>query len=292
MADFDWNRARAFLNTAETGSLSAAARRLGTTQPTVSRQVMALEDELEVVLFERVAQKLVLSEAGLALVEPMRQMELAAQQFSLIASGQSSEPEGEVVLSVCEVDALKRLPPILDELRHTFPNIRVEVIVTNQPSDLGRREADIAIRNFRPEQQDFVAVQVGNEQIRMYATARYLAQLGNRLERVQFIGFNPIGRFTDMLAAHGVTLTPNNVGLTTNNQPMQIELCLQHMGIILLPEDIASHYPQLQAVSLVEGSLMILPVWLVMPQALKNSARVKCVYDFLAKQLRSRLNGN
>ena len=151
---FDWNNARAFLVTAEEGTLSAAAKALGLTQPTLSRQVAALEAEMGVTLFERVGQRLVLTESGLALLQHARSMGDAASKFSLAASGQSQQLEGAVAISVSELDAVFRLPEIISGLRKSEPGIDIEVVVTNEPSDLKRREADIAIRSVRQTQQD------------------------------------------------------------------------------------------------------------------------------------------
>ena len=86
---FDWNRARAFLATAEEGSLSAAARALGLTQPTLGRQVAALEEELGIVLFERVGRSLALTQSGIELLDHVRAMGEAANRISLTASGRS-----------------------------------------------------------------------------------------------------------------------------------------------------------------------------------------------------------
>ncbi len=110
---FDWNRARAFLVTAEEGSLSAAARAPGMTQPTLGRQIMALEQELGVVLFERVGQGLVLTPGGLELLEHVRAMRDAANQLSLTTSGQSQVIEGSICICASEIHATFLLPPII-----------------------------------------------------------------------------------------------------------------------------------------------------------------------------------
>ncbi|MCJ7598755.1 MAG: LysR family transcriptional regulator, partial [Methyloceanibacter sp.] len=139
---FDWNQARAFLATVEEGSLSAAARALGMTQPTLGRQVAALEQELGVVLFERVGRGLTLTPNGLELVDHVRAMRDAASQVSLTASGQSQTIEGSVCISASEAVAAYQLPPILAKLRDIAPGIEVEVVASTAVSDLRRREAD------------------------------------------------------------------------------------------------------------------------------------------------------
>ena len=155
--NFDWNHTRAFLVTAEEGTLTAAAKALGMTQPTLSRQVSALEAQLGIRLFERVGQRLVLTDSGVELLEHARLMGSTALQFSLAATGQSQQLEGSVTVSAGELDAVFRLPKIIATLRREEPGIDIEVIVTNEASDLKRREADIAIRSFRPTQNDLIA---------------------------------------------------------------------------------------------------------------------------------------
>ena len=175
---FDWNRARAFLVTAEEGSLSAAARALGMTQPTLGRQVAALEEELGVALFERGGRGLELTPSGLDLVEHVRAMGEAAGRLSLTASGQSQSIEGNVCITATEVMAAYGLPPLIRKLRQQEPGITVEIIASNATNDLRRREADIAIRVFRPTQPDLVARKIEDVSGRLYATPEYLERLG------------------------------------------------------------------------------------------------------------------
>ena len=154
MISFDWNRARAFLITAEEGSFSAAARALRSTQPTVGRQVAGLEEELGVTLFERVGTRLELTVSGLELLEHVRAMGDAANRTSLVATGQSESVEGNVSITASEAIAAFLLPPILEKLRRSHPGITLELVISNEARDLHRREADIAIRNFEPEHPD------------------------------------------------------------------------------------------------------------------------------------------
>ena len=117
MTQPDWNQLRAFLETAETGSLSAAARKLALTQPTLSRHVAAIEQALGVTLFERTGQAMVLTDAGLSLLEHARTMGAAAQELVLSASGQAQAVEGLVSVSASDAVATWLLPPVLRRLR-------------------------------------------------------------------------------------------------------------------------------------------------------------------------------
>jgi len=133
---FDWNHARAFLATVEEGSLSAAARALGLTQPTLGRQVAALEAELDVVLFERVGKSLILTETGLELLEHMKKMYEAANRVSLSASGQSQAIEGRVRITASDIMSAYILPTALQKIREIAPLLQIEIVSSNQIRDL------------------------------------------------------------------------------------------------------------------------------------------------------------
>ncbi|MCB1647735.1 MAG: LysR family transcriptional regulator, partial [Pseudomonadales bacterium] len=176
---FDWNHTRAFLAAAEEGSLSAAARALGLSQPTLSRQVSALEEELGVTLFERTGRQLTLTESGLALLNYAKSMGDAAVSLSNAATGQDDRLEGTVCISTTELVAAHIMPDILRSLHAAAPGITLELVASNQASDLRRREADIAIRTFRPQQPDFIARQLTPAQGALFASRQYILEFGD-----------------------------------------------------------------------------------------------------------------
>lgn len=284
---FDWNNTRAFLVTAEEGTLSAAAKALGLTQPTLSRQVAALEAELGITLFERVGQRLVLTESGLELLEHTRLMGNAAAQFSLAATGKSQQIEGTVIISAGELDAVFRLPKIIAKLRKVEPGIDIEVVVTNEASDLKRREADIAIRYFRPTQNDLIAKKISEKVIWLYGTKEYLDQFPKFSEcsDIQIIGFDRSSSVSEILNENGWQTSNKNIRIITPCQMLQIELCKQGLGVIFFPEDLGEKYTGLIRAFEDAGSIMTLPVWLVCHQELRTNLRVRRVFDFIAKEL-------
>ena len=286
---FDWNRARSFLVTAEEGSLSAAARSLGMTQPTLGRQVSALEEELGVVLFERSGPGLVLTPNGLELVEHVRAMGEAASRVSLAASGQSNNIEGNICISASEVYSVFLLPPIIAKLRKLEPKIHVEIIATNQTSDLRRREADIAIRNFRPTQPELIAKKIKDVSAILYATPAYLDSIGNptspeQLHRAEFISFDNTGMLMNGLNEQGLNLTKKNFPLVSENYLVHWELVKQGLGIGIMPEDIGDAEPLVQQV-LPELDPIVFPIWLTTHRELNTSRRVRMVFDLLASEL-------
>lgn len=288
-ANFDWNYTRAFLVTAEEGTLSAAAKALGLTQPTLSRQVAALEAELGITLFERVGQRLVLTDSGVQLLEPARLMGAAASQLSLAATGQSQQIEGSITISVAEMDAVFRLPKIIAKLRRQEPGIDIEVVVTNEASDLKRRDADIAIRSFRPTQHDLIARRIGEEIIWLCGARKYIEQLPtytsvSELTDVQIIGFDRSNKVADVLGQQGWQLSEKNFQLVTAFQPMQFELCKEGMGLMFLPEHVIQKHTSLVRAFEHMGPVIELPVWLVCHQELRTSLRVRRVFDFIAEE--------
>ena len=168
--NFDWNQARALLVTIEEGSLSAAARALKLTQPTLGRQVASLEEELGVVLFERSGRQLIPTPAAREIADQVRRMGEAATAISMAASGQSQSVEGVVRVSATEMYGVKVLPSFVSTLRRTHPGIVLDIVATNALSDLRQREADIAIRNTDPKDPDMIARRLADEAGGLFAT--------------------------------------------------------------------------------------------------------------------------
>ncbi len=288
-AGFDWNRARAFLATAQEGSFSAAARALKSSQPTVGRQVAALEAELDVVLFERAGHGLVLTPTGADLVEHIHAMDEAALRVSLVAAGQSLSFDGPVCISAAQIDAVYTLPTIIAGIRDAHPGIDIEVLVTNEASDLGRREADIAIRSFRPTQPELFARKVKDGAAHLYGSRHYLDRLGNpttaeELSRASFIGFNRDDTLLEGLNAMGLSLTQDNFPVVSENQLVQWELAKRGVGIAIMTEEVGDAEPLVRR-ALPDVPAFPVPVWLTTHRELNTSRRMRVVFDLLLEGL-------
>jgi DNA-binding transcriptional LysR family regulator len=287
---FDWNKARAFLVTAEEGSLSAAARALGMAQPTLGRQVDGLEQELGIVLFERVGRGLTLTPSGLELLEHVRDMGEAAGRVSMTALGQSQALEGTICISASETYAAVLLPPIIAKLRIQAPGIQIEIVVANHASDLRRREADIAIRNFRPTEPDLVAKKIGDANAVLYATPDYITKIGNPtkpydLRQADFVNMDHGGMMLKGLNTLGLGLTEANFPLLTESYLVMWELVRQGAAIGVLDAHIGDADPVVRRV-LPDLEPLVFPIWLVSHRELTTSPRIRRVYDFLAEELR------
>lgn len=286
---FDWNCARAFLATAEEGSLSAAARALGMTQPTLGRQVAALEEQLGVALFERVGRGLSLTTHGLELLEHVRPMGVAANRMSLAATGQSQAIEGPICITASEVISAFLLPPIVQRLRKVHPGVEIKLVPTNAVRDLRRREADIAIRSGKPTDEALIATRLRDTPARLYATRSHLEQKGNPqsvadLRHVDFIGFGDDDRFMDGLNAMGFDLTRRNFPIRTEHHMVQWELVKSGLGIGAIIEEVGDAEPLVERV-LPSLPPIPVPAWLVAHRELHTSRRIRVVFDLLAEAL-------
>ncbi len=286
---FDWNRARAFLVTAEEGSLSAAGRALGMTQPTVGRQVAALEKELDVILFDRVGKQLLLTPSGLELVDYVRQMSDAATRVSMAASGQSQQLDGEVCITAIDSIAALCLPPIIQKVRACYPGISIEILASNELSNLGRREADIAVRNVQPTHPDLVAKKICDVAARLYGAKEYLDKLGRpvtveKLNKAEFTGFSRSDGMISTLCDFGLTVTQDNFSVICENHLVQWEITKRGIALGMMMEVVGDKETLVERV-LPDADAIVFPIWLVAHQQLKSSKRIRAVFDLLSDSL-------
>jgi len=284
---FDWNRARAFLVTAEEGSLSAAARALRMTQPTLGRQVRALEEELGIVLFERLGRGLALTASGLELLDHVRGMGESANRVALSASGQSQTIEGPICITASEVISAFLLPPVLARLRRMHPGVDIKLVATNAVRDLRRREADIAIRSGRPTDPNLVTTRLRDTPGRLYATPDYLERIGHPrsvadLCRADFIGFSDDDRFLSGLNAMGFNLTRKNFPIHTENHMVLWELVKSGLGIGTIIDEVGDAEPLVERVLPALAPIPV-PAWLVAHREVHTSRRVRMVFDLLVE---------
>ncbi|WP_374673258.1 LysR family transcriptional regulator [Ideonella sp.] len=290
---FDWNHARAFLAIAEEGSLSAAARALGMVQPTLGRQLAALEAELGVPLFMRHGRGLELTPSGRQLLAHVQAMGEAAHALSLAAAGRNDSLEGRVTISASEVMATYVLPGMLAKLNHTLPQLSVQLISSNATTNLTRREADIAVRLFKPTQSDHICKRVGQISGNLYATPGYLASLGAPRCPADFAGAAFIGSHSDntgyieLLRECGFPVSEDNFRHCSESRVTQWEMAKAGLGLAVMQEDVGhdepSVVPVLPRIERMSGQL-----WLVTHQELRTSSRIRAVFDFLATEIAAR----
>lgn len=286
---FDWNQVRAFLATAEEGSFSAAARVLNTTQPTISRQISALEASLSITLVQRSVKGQTLTLVGQELLDHVRSMGEAATLISMTADRQSQEVAGHVVLAATDLMSAAILPDILSPLRETAPGITIRVKESNDIQNLMKREADIAIRHTRPHEPELIARHVGDLRTNLYAASAYLARAGRprTLREVAdhaFIGIPDPDYLIAALQNMGVPLRAESFVIQPHSSMVTWEMVKAGHGVSMLPEVLGEVEPGVEKV-LADVPSLEFPVWLVTHRELQTSPRIRTVFDFLANQL-------
>lgn len=288
--DFDWNQIRAFLATAEEGSLSAAARVLGTTQPTVGRQVAALEEALGLALFERAGRGLVLTHSGAAVLQEVRDMGQAAARVSLVAAGRNEQVAGRVAISVSDLMAIHTMPAFLRELSDLAPELEVELIVTNELSDLLRREADIALRHADPTEPELISRKVNSGTARFYASQAFIQRYGNprnmeEAKDMPFIGFGPPQDMEREMASRKIPLPEGSVKYYSGAIFAAWQMVHAGLGIGIMSDEIATRTPGIEPV-LQEIPVMPVDLWMVTHRELRTSRRIRMVWDLLSEFLK------
>lgn len=287
---FDWNQVRAFLATVEEGTLSAAARALGLSQPTLGRQIAALEQTLGVALFERAGKKLILTQSGLDLLGHVREMAAAATRISLSAAGHVQDVAGEVRISASDGFATYLLPPVLARLHAQAPDLVVEVIADNRLSDLMRREADIAVRHVRPTEPNLIAKRLKDGTGSLYAAKSWIARHGRPQRAADLAGHSMIGMDSDArmvaeLAARGLDVSGMQFPARSANSVVMWEMVRAGIGIGIMADAVARHCPDVERIELEEFQSVLFPVWLITHRELHTSRRIRVVFDFLAAAL-------
>lgn len=288
---FDWNRMRGFLATADEGSLSAAARALGLTQPTLSRQIAALEDELGLMLFERVGRGLALTAAGREMHRHVRDMGAAADRVALAALGQSQTIEGVVRITASDVLSAVLLPRAVGRIKALAPNLVIDVIAANDLRDLMRREADIAIRHVRPDQPDLVARLICEATGYFYASRAYLATRGHPrslkdLDQHDFISMGDTPRMVAYLREIGIDLDERQFRVGSENGMVGWALAQAGLGIVPMDEAVAKHSPDM--VRILPQTAISFPIWLATHREIHTSPKIRLVFDVLAEVLAQR----
>lgn len=284
-----WEHWRSFLAVVRQGSLSAAARALALTQPTVGRHVDALEAASGAALFTRSRSGLNPTDLALALVPEAEAMETAAASLLRIASGERGEARGAVRLTASEIVGTLVLPPLLAGFRECWPDIAVELALSNRNENLLRREADIAVRMVRPEQEAIVARPAGVARIGLFAHRRYAEAHGLPARPEDLFAHSLIGvdRNIEVLAAvriGGRALSREDLAFRCDSDVAQVMAVWAGFGIGVCQIGLAADDPDLMPV-LPEAVRFDLEMWVAMHEDLRTTRRVRLLFDHLAEGL-------
>lgn len=288
----DWDEWRIFRAVLKEGSLSGAARRLGLAQPTLGRRIEALEQSLGVALFTRSARGLTPTEAALRLAPHVEEMAAATSAIARVASGEAAPDQGDVRVTASEVIGCEVLPPLIARFRAAHPQVAVELALTNRTEDLSRRDADIAVRMTRPTQNALVARRIGVSRIGLYAHRAYLATFGEPRNLDDLRGHRLIGYDRDdrTFRAAGVDYARADFGFRCDNDLAQLAALRAGVGIGGCQERIAARDPNLVRL-FADTFVFPLEIWLVMHEDVRETPRIRRLYDHLAEGLTAYVEG-
>ncbi len=285
-----WDLYRSFLAVLRLGSLSAAGRTLGLTQPTVGRHIAMLQASLGGrVLFTRSQSGLMPTAAAHELRPHAEDMATAAAAFVRMGSGNLEETAGVVRLTAADVMGVEVLPPILSDFRYQYPNTVIELSVSNQMADLLRRDADIAVRMVRPKQKALLAKRAGKVVLGFHAHRRYLERYGypERLEDLAhhtLIGFDRVPPSAHFLEASPIPVSRELFAFRCDYDLAQLAALRAGFGIGICHTGIARRDPDLLPL-LGKQFKVELEIWIVMHNELKRISRMRLMFDHLALSL-------
>lgn len=292
-APADWSLIQSFLAVAETGSLSGAARRLERSQPSLGRDIRALEQALGATLFERHARGLRVSETGAQLLPLARQMRDAMNAIALTAAGQSQQLAGTVRITASVFASHYLLPPILARIRAEEPAIQLDLIPSDDTENLLFRAADIAVRMYRPTQLDVVTRHVADIGMGTFAAKSYLARAGrprslDDLRDHDVVGFDRNDLMLRIMRDLGWSETRDFFAVRCDNQATYWQLVRAGCGIGFSQQGVGREDPLVEELDL-GLTLPALPVWLAAHEAIRRTPRIRRVWDLLADGLQAQL---
>jgi DNA-binding transcriptional LysR family regulator len=284
--DGDWDHVRTFLALIDSGSLTAAARQLGVSQPTVSRQLDALEARLGV-LFARTSQGLVATATALDLVEPAKQMASSWAKMTRVATGHAESLAGVVRLTASRPVSTYVMPSVFAELRLRWPEIQLELVASDVVQDLSRRDADIAVRNVRPNQEDVVARKIGDMAIGLFAGPDYAKRRALPTTVAELLTHELIGldRSDDVIRGFAEAGVDRNAfSVRCDDLIVLVELIAAGVGLGFVSVTAG------RARGLIQIPLPLprLPVWIATHREVQTSRRIRVIADALVTSLAPR----
>jgi DNA-binding transcriptional LysR family regulator len=292
-AAFDWTLVRSFVAVLDAGSLMGAARRTGLQQPTLSRHVAMLEAQLGVALFERTGRGVVPTAAAQAIADAARTMEAGADTLARALRRRQETTSGVVRITTSQVAAGYLLPPLLAELQAEEPGIQIELVASNEITNLLRREADIALRMVRPAQGSLVARKLADIPVCACAHRDYLARAGTPREPADLLQHRLIGHDREEtilrgFAAMGLPLARERFALRTDDHLAYGRLIATGAGIGFAARYNLALWPGVEPL-LPTLRIPPLPCWLAVHREIRGSRLVRRVYDYLAQAVPRRL---
>lgn len=289
LASVDWSLLQSFLAVAESGSLSGAAESLGHSQPTIGRHIRNLEEALNVELFQRHPRGLRLTASGARIRPAAEEMRSAMNQIALLAEAEAGEPHGTVRIAASVFAAHHVLPPMLARIRAVASAISLVLHPSDDSDNLTFREADIAVRMYRPSQLDLVTRHIGDIEMGVFAAHGYLDRQGSPesasdLKSHDIIGYDQSPLIIDGMAAMGMPYTMDDFPLRTDNQTAYWELVRSGGGIGFTQAHVGRADPFVEELDL-GIEIPSLPIWLTAHETVRRIPRVDRIWTLLSEEL-------
>ncbi|MDE2488176.1 MAG: LysR family transcriptional regulator [Alphaproteobacteria bacterium] len=295
MPSADWDLFQSLHAVMEAGSLSAAAKLRGLTQPTIGRHIEALERRLGGPLFVRSPRGLQATELALELKPHLAEMSAAADAALRDATGAANSVTGSIRITASEMVGVEVLPPLLTEFRETHPGVIIELMLSNATEDLSRRVADIAVRMTPPTQGALVAKKVGDIQLGFYAAPDYLARHGapetfEDLDHHAVIGFDSPARGISELPGLKRPVSRETFTFRSDSDLAQLAALKSGFGIGVAQTEIARRHGLVRVMR--NANVFTLTTWVVMHENLKGSRRIRLMFDHLVAGLSEYIAGS
>jgi DNA-binding transcriptional LysR family regulator len=293
---FDWNDLKAFLAVAHGGSTLGAAKALRINQTTVARRIESLEAALSLKLFERGQSGSRLTEAGRDLVAEAEKVERAAVAFENRAEAHQRGLAGTIKLTCIEILANATITPAIGEFRKQYPEVQIELVITDRALDIEAGEADLAIRNGRALPiSDLVARKIADYDFALYCSRDYAKRRGAPTTAAELKDHDLIGGDATLGQMPGIVWMFEQAGgkpaaHTSNSLTNLVHAVRAGLGIAPLGCILADSDPMLVRCSepIPEASASS---WIVTRKELKDTPRIRAFIDFLAPYVQQEMKG-
>jgi|GEM_PF-1073762 len=282
--DLNWEELRCLVAVIEEKSLTNAAKKLGISQPTVSRRIKDLQNAFGSELLQRDQDEYVATEIGASVYQLACQMRSAAWSIECKAKEANTQLEGSISLATTDCIAVSWLHQHLSEFAETFPLVELKIVTSLDLLSINARQADIAIRVGTHGTEELFSQKIGKINFGLYASAGYLRAKGtpNSLKELEnHTVIDSLGGLGDTIQVrtlheHGIK-TDNAIG--SDNLLAQARVAAEGLGIVPLPHYLANWQPAIHRLLTKEFNVDR-DLWLLSHSDLLEIPVYKFVYDF------------
>jgi len=282
--DLNWEELRCLVAVVEEKNLTSAAKKLGISQPTVSRRIKDLQKSFGSELLQRNQDQYEATEIGLAVYQLARQMRTAAWSIECKAQEAKTQLEGSITLATTDCLAVSWLHRHLSEFTEIFPRVQLKVVTGLDLLSISTRQADIAIRVGTRGPEELSGQKIATINFGLYASTSYLKQHGVPQSLLELNNHTIIDSLGDLeetvqvrfLREQGIE---TQVAIGTDNLLAQVRAAAEGLGIVPLPHYLANWQPGIQRL-LTDEFDIDRDLWLLVHRDLMEIPLHRFVFDF------------